>query len=47
MIVFLGLNGIDFGVRPEDATANILGLAADEIDEEGFSRWISDNLPRS
>jgi death-on-curing protein len=45
IIVFLGLNGIDFDVPPEAATAFILGLAAGEIDEEGLARWIEDNLP--
>jgi death-on-curing protein len=47
MIVFLGLNGIDFDVSPADATAVIMDLAAGEIDEGGLARWISDNLPKS
>lgn len=47
IIVFLGLNGIDFDVPPEEATAMILGLAAGEIGEEGLARWIRENLPRS
>ena len=45
IIVFLGLNGIDFDVSPPDATAIILGLAAGEISEEGLARWIADNIP--
>jgi death-on-curing protein len=45
MIVFLGLNGIDFDVLPEAATAIIVGLAAGEIDEDGLVRWIRDNWP--
>jgi death-on-curing protein len=45
IIVFLGLNGIDFDVPPEAATAIILSMAAGEIDEEGLARWIGDNLP--
>jgi death-on-curing protein len=45
IIVFLGLNDIDFDVPPEQATAVILSLAAGEIDEEGLARWIGDNLP--
>jgi death-on-curing protein len=45
MIMFLGLNGVDFDVPPEAATAMILGLAAGEIDEEGLARWIGDNTP--
>ena len=46
MIVFLGLNGIDFDVAPEAATAIILGVAAGEIDEGGLARWIRDNWPK-
>jgi death-on-curing protein len=45
MIVFLGLNGIDFLVPPESATAIILALAAAEVDEEGLTRWSGDNWP--
>jgi death on curing protein len=45
IIVFLGLNGIDFDVPPEAATAMLLGLAAGEIDEDGLAHWIEDNLP--
>jgi death on curing protein len=47
IIVFLGLNGIDFDVAPEAATAIILGLAAGEIDEDGLARWIEDNMPNA
>jgi death-on-curing protein len=46
MIVFLGLNGVDLDVPPEDATAIILGLAAGDIDEDGLTRWIRDNWPK-
>lgn len=45
IIVFLGLNGIDFDVPPEAATAMILSLAAGEVGEEGLTRWIRDNWP--
>jgi death on curing protein len=45
MIVFLGLNGIDFLVPPENATAMILALAAGEVNEDGLTRWIRDNWP--
>lgn len=45
IIVFLGLNGIDFEVAPEAATAMILSLAAGEVSEESLARWISDSLP--
>ena len=47
MMVFLGLNGVDFDVPPEQATAMILGLAAGEIDEDGLARWIRDNWPKA
>ena len=45
LIVFLGLNDIDFLVPPENATAMILALAAGEVNEEGLTRWIRDNWP--
>jgi death on curing protein len=47
IIVFLGLNGIDFDVPPEDATAMILCLAAGEVSEESLARWIRDNWPKA
>jgi death-on-curing protein len=47
IIVFLGLNGIDFDVPPEAATAVIFGMAAGEINEDGLARWITDNIPES
>jgi len=43
IIVFLGLNDIDFLVPPENATAIILSLAAGEVSEESLTRWIGDN----
>jgi death-on-curing protein len=45
IIVFLGLNDIDFAVPPENATAMILALAAGEVNEDGLTRWIRDNWP--
>jgi death-on-curing protein len=45
LIVFLGLNDIDFLVPPESATAMILSLAAGEVSEESLTRWIRDNWP--
>lgn len=45
IIVFLGLNGIDFMVPPEEATVMILALAAGEVSEENLTRWIRDNWP--
>jgi death-on-curing protein len=47
MIVFLGLNGIDLDVPPEDATAIILALAAGDVEEDGLARWIRDNWPKA
>jgi death-on-curing protein len=44
IIVFLGLNGIDFDVPPAAAAAMILALAAGEIHEDGLARWIEDNM---
>ena len=45
IVVFLGLNDIDFAVAPESATAAILALAAGELDEDALARWIRDNWP--
>jgi death-on-curing protein len=47
IIVFPGLNGIDFDVPPENATAMILSLAAGEVSEESLTRWIRDNWPET
>jgi death-on-curing protein len=47
MIVFLGLNGVDFIVPPESATIMILSLAAGEVSEESLTRWIRDNWPKT
>src|SRR5258708_9594622 len=43
IIVFLGLNEIDFDVPAEAATAIILSLAAGEVSEDSLARWIRDN----
>jgi death-on-curing protein len=45
IIVFLGLDGIDFVVTPADATAMILALAAGDVSEASLARWIRDNWP--
>jgi hypothetical protein len=45
IIVFLGLNDLDFLAPPESATAMIPSLAAGEVNEEGLTRWIRDNWP--
>ena len=46
MMVFLRLNGVRFAPDPAEATAAILALAAGEIDEDGFARWIRDRWPQ-
>ncbi len=44
MLVFLRINGVAFAPNPADATAAMLALAASEVDEAGFARWIGDNV---
>ena len=44
MATFLRLNGVHFAPSQEAATAAILALAAGEIDETGFARWLVDNI---
>jgi len=45
LIVFLGLNDVEFVVPETHATAMILEVAAGNIGEEGLARWIRDNWP--
>ena len=45
ILVFPGLNGIDFDASPASATVMMLDLAAGRVAEEGLVRWIRDNLP--
>ena len=45
LIVFLGLNDVEFVVPETHATAMILAVAAGNIGEEGLARWIRDNWP--
>ena len=45
MMVFLRLNGIPFRPDPADAAAAMLALAAGEVDEDGFARWVKDRWP--
>ena len=47
MVVFLRLNDIHFAPEPAHATAIILALAAGEVSEESFTRWIRDNRPKA
>ncbi len=46
LIVFLGLNDIEFLVEETHATAMILEVAAGNIGEEGLARWIRDHWPQ-
>jgi death-on-curing protein len=43
IIVFLGLNGVEFDAPSAQATAIILDLAAGLVSEDGLTRWIKDN----
>lgn len=45
IIVFLGLNDVEFLVPEAHATVIILDLAAGEVSEESLARWIRDNWP--
>jgi death-on-curing protein len=47
MAAFLRLNGVHFAPSQEAATAATMALAAGEIDETGFARWIVDNIAAS
>ena len=47
IIVFLGLNGIDFLAGQAEAVVIIQDLAAGIVNEDGLSRWIRDNWPRA
>jgi death-on-curing protein len=45
MMVFLRRNGVVLAPPEAEATAAIVALAADEVDEGGLARWIRDNWP--
>ena len=46
-IVFLGLSGVDLVADNAEAVVIIRGLAAGEVAEEGFARWIRDTVART
>ena len=46
IVVFLGLNGIDFVAPETEAVIVMTAVAAGEIDEDGLTRWIVDNWPK-
>jgi death-on-curing protein len=43
MLVFLGLNGVDFLVAEAEATAVFLSLGAGELEEHALADWIRKN----
>jgi death on curing protein len=45
IVVFLGLNDIDFVADNAEAIVMFQDLAAGEIEEEGLARWIRDRWP--
>ena len=47
IVVFLGLNGIDFVADNNEAVVMFQGLASGEIEEEGLTRWVRDNWPKA
>jgi death-on-curing protein len=46
MVAFLRKTGVRFSPDPAQATAIMMALAAGEVSEQSFARWISDNLPK-
>lgn len=47
IIVFLGLNGVDFIADQAEAVVIIQDLAAGLVNEDGLTRWIRDAWPRT
>lgn len=47
IIVFLGLNGVDFIADQAEAVVIIQDLAAGLVNEDGLTRWIRDNWPKA
>ena len=43
-VMFLELNGLQFGATEEDATQAVRLLAAGDLDENSFKNWLSDNI---
>jgi death on curing protein len=46
MMTFLWKNGVRFAPDQAQATKIIMSLAAGEVSEESFARWIRDNWPK-
>jgi death-on-curing protein len=47
MVVFLRKNDVRFAPDQAHATAIMISLAAGEVSEQSFARWIRDNWPKS
>jgi death-on-curing protein len=47
LVTFLGLNDIAFRVDEAEAVVILRDLAAGAVSEEGLTRWIQDNLPKT
>lgn len=47
LVVFLGLNAVDFVADEAEAVVIIRDLAAGLVDEVGMTRWIRDNWPKA
>ena len=45
-VLFLELNGFEIAASEEDATQAVLGLAAGEMDEAGYTSWLRANVKR-
>ncbi len=45
--LFLGLNDFRLAADQADAARNVLGLAAGEINEEQFAKWVRGHMKRS
>jgi death-on-curing protein len=43
-VVFLDINGVDFFAPEPEVVVAMLKLAAGEMEEDGFARWIRDRL---
>lgn len=43
-VTFLGLNGIGLAADEAEVVVMMQSLAASEVDEAGFARWIGDNV---
>ena len=46
IVVFLGLNDIEFDASNAEAVVMIQNLASGQIEEDGLTRWIRDNWPK-